>query len=494
MTHLPLPAVATHTCILGRLLQRSATFIAIAIPSLMSIEPRVCEAEALRDSVPNVVYILADDLGYGDLSCYGQKKFSTPNIDRLAREGMKFTQHYSGSTVCAPTRSCLMTGQHTGHTYIRGNRGHKPIGEEPLPAEIVTLAELLHQAGYATGAFGKWGLGYPGSEGDPIHQGFDTFFGYNGQRQAHDFYPPLLFHDERRVELDGKTYAHELIVRQALKFIREHRDRPFFCYLPVTIPHAAMQVPAEYHDPWRKRLPQFEDRIGRYSHDTRVKNPVAAFAGMMTKLDEDVGRVLALIDELGLDRQTIVMFTSDNGPHHEGGHDPGYWDSNGPLTGHKRDLTEGGIRVPMLARWPGRIAPGTVADHISAHWDVLPTCCELAGVSPCKQDIDGLSFLPTLLGQPEKQREHDYLYWEFTEQGGKRAARAGRWKAIQLDLLKQPPGKIQLYDLENDLAEQNDIAADHPEVVARMERLMNEAHEPSKLFPIPMLDKQKETR
>jgi len=438
------------------------------------------------DAPPNIVYILADDLGYGDLNCYGQTKFATPNIDRLARDGMKFTQHYSGSTVCAPTRSSLMTGQHTGHTPIRGNLEQRPIGQAPLPAEAVTVAELLKRAGYATGAFGKWGLGPPGSEGDPIDQGFDEFFGYNCQRNAHNFYPKYLFRNREKIELNGKTYSHDLIAEQALEFIRRHKDGPFFCYLPVTIPHAAMQVPAAYHDPWRKKLPQFEGKIGRYSHGTKVINPVAAFAGMMTKLDEDVGRVLDLLAELGIDERTLVVFTSDNGPHHEGGHDPVFWDSNGPLTGHKRDLTEGGIRVPMLVRWPGKIAPGTASDHISAHWDVLPTCCELAGIEPPAK-IDGLSFLPTLLGKPTEQASHAWLYWEFTEQGGKRAVRMGPWKAIQHGIAKRP-GPIQLYHLDKDLAEQHNVAAKHSDIIALAKQAFAAAHEPSARFPLPAID------
>jgi len=387
---------------------------------------------AAADRPPNLIYIMADDAGYGDFSCYGQQQFTTPNIDRLATEGLLFTQHYSGSTVCAPTRCALMTGRHTGHCEVRGNREARPIGQEPIPAATVTVAELLKQAGYRTGAFGKWGLGYPGSEGDPNQQGFDEFYGYNCQRNAHNYYPEYLFHNDQKVPLDGKTWSHDLIMAEALRFIRENKDRPFFCYLPVTIPHAAMHVPEEYAAPFREKFPQFEDKIGRYS-GPEVKNPIAAFAGMMTKMDEDVGRVLALLKELGIDEQTVVMFTSDNGPHTEGGHDPEFFDSNGPLTGFKRDLTEGGIRCPLLVRWPGKVEPGTRTDLISAHWDFLPTACELAGVAP-PDDTDGLSMAPTLLGKSAEQKPHQYLYWEFYERGGKRAARMGKWKAIQLRL------------------------------------------------------------
>ena len=440
----------------------------------------VATSAAPERKKPNIVYIIADDLGYGDLSCYGQTHFQTPHIDGLAKEGLKFTQHYAGSTVCAPSRCVLMTGLHTGHSYVRGNKEHKPVGQEPIPADTVTVAERLKAAGYATGAFGKWGLGYPGSEGDPVHQGFDEFFGYNCQRNAHRYYPDFLWHNEKRVDLDRKTYSHLLIMERALDFIRRHKDRPFFCYMPVTIPHAAMQAPEKYVAPFRKTFSEFADTVGRYA-GTETKNPVAAFAGMMTVLDESVGQVLALLAELSLDEQTVVMFTSDNGPHYEGGHKPDFFDSNGPLKGHKRDLTEGGIRVPMLARWPGRIRPGSTTDHISGFQDVMPTLCDLAGTA-APDGIYGLSFLPTLLGQADRQKAHPYLYWEFYEHGGKRAVRKGRWKAIQTGLQKKPVGPVRLYDIEKDLGETTDVADAHPEIVAEMKRLFAEAHTPSAIW------------
>ncbi|MEZ6092278.1 MAG: sulfatase-like hydrolase/transferase, partial [Pirellulaceae bacterium] len=296
-----------------------------------------------QSTSPNIIYILLDDAGYGDLSCYGQTKFQTPNIDRLASEGMKFTQHYSGSTVCAPTRCCLMTGVHTGHSYVRGNREVKPEGQAAMPADIVTIPRLLKSAGYATGAFGKWGLGAPGSSSDPAEH-FDQFFGYNCQREAHNYYPNHLWKNRQRIALDGETYTATLIGDAALRFIRDNKDRPFFAFLPVTIPHAAMHAPESYVSPFRKRFPEFEDVIGKYS-GPQVKNPVAAFAGMMTLLDEQVGQILDLLAELQLDENTLVMLTSDNGPHQEGGHRPEFFDSNGPLRGHKRDLYEGGIRA-----------------------------------------------------------------------------------------------------------------------------------------------------
>ncbi len=429
---------------------------------------------------PNIIYIMADDAGYGDLSCYGQKLFETPCIDRLAAEGLKFTQHYSGSTVCAPSRCSLMTGLHTGHCQVRGNKEHKPVGQEPIAGDTVTVAKLLKNAGYATGMFGKWGLGYPGSEGDPMNQGFDEFFGYNCQRNAHTYYPKWLFHNDQKIELDGKTYSHDLIADQTLKFIRDHADGPFFCYMPVTIPHAAMHVPEEYVAPFRKKFPQFEDKIGRYSGPT-VKNPIAAFAGMMTKMDEDVGRVVDLLKELGIEKNTLVIFTSDNGAHREGGHDPGFFDSNGPLNGLKRSVTEGGIRAPFIAWWPGTIKANTATDHISAFWDFLPTACELAGAG-ASADIDGISYLPTLLGKCDEQDQHEYLYWEFFEQGGKRAARMGKWKAVQRNVHADLDSPILLFNLEEDLGETADVAAANPEIVEKIREIFRDAHAPSEIF------------
>lgn len=428
------------------------------------------------DRKPNIIYILLDDAGYGDFGCYGQKKFDTPHVDRLAAEGMKFTQHYSGSTVCAPTRCVLMTGRHTGHCSVRGNREHKPVGQEPMSATETTIAELLQDAGYRTGGFGKWGLGYPGSVGDPLNKGFDVFYGYNCQRNAHTYYPTWLYDNDKKIALDGKTYSHDLIMDRALEFIRDSKDKPFFCFLPMTIPHAAMHVPGAYSEPFKKKWPQFNDKIGRYAGPP-VKNPIAAFAGMMVKMDEDVGRVMALVKELGLDENTVVMFSSDNGPHKEGGHDPVFFDSNGPLTGFKRDLTEGGIRAPMLVRWPGKVKPGTVSDHISAHWDVLPTVCDIAGIK-VPANIDGLSMLPTLQ-ENDAQKQHDYLYWAFYERGGKQAVRMGKWKAIQRNLNKNADSPVLLYDLEADLAEQTDVAAKHPQIVAKMKAIFKEAYEPN---------------
>ena len=433
-----------------------------------------------EERTPNIIYILLDDAGYGDLSCFGQKKFKTPNIDELASRGMRFTQHYAGSTVCAPTRSALMTGLHTGHTFIRGNREIQPEGQTALPAGTVTMPKLLQKAGYVTGAFGKWGLGAPGSEGDPTRQGFEKFYGYNCQREAHNYYPTHLWNNREKVELDGKTYAHDVIMDEALKFVRTNKDKPFFCFLPITIPHAAMQVPAKYADPFRKKFSQFEDEIGEYA-GTEVENPVAGFAGMMTKMDEDVGRVVSLLNELGLAEDTIILLSSDNGPHIEGGHNPKFFDSNGPFRGFKRDLYEGGIRVPLIATWPEKIKPGTESGHACAHWDLLPTFCELAKAKT-PEKVDGISFLPTLLGK-ESQKKHDYLYWEYHGQGGKQAVLFDDWKVLHLNLNKvEAKRRIEVFNLGNDLGEKNNVADANPEIVARAKKMFTDSHVPSKFW------------
>ena len=438
-------------------------------------------ARSEATSQPNIIYILLDDAGYGDLSCYGQTKFLTPNIDRLASEGMKFTNHYSGSTVCAPTRSVIMSGLHTGHTPSRGNREIKPVGQFPIPATTFTIAEALKKAGYATGAFGKWGLGNPGSEGDPIHQGFDRFFGYNCQRNAHTYYPTWLFDDLRKIELDGKTYAHDLIMDKAVEWIDRQHENPFFCFLPVTIPHAAMHVPEKYAAPFRKKFPEFENKVGRYGNNKPfAKNPAAQFAGMMTALDVGIGRVLKSLKKHQIDQNTIVLLSSDNGPHKEGGHMPNYFNSNGGLRGFKRDLYEGGIRCPLLVRWPGKVEAGSTSNHISAHWDLFPTFCELAGINP-PEGLDGISFLPTLLGK--EQEKHEHLYWEFYEGGGKRAVRIGKWKAVQNQVnRKGKDAPIEIYDLESDRAETSDLAAHNSELIARIQKIFEQSHTPSPLW------------
>lgn len=431
------------------------------------------------ERAPNIIYIMADDLGYGDLSCFGQRKFDTPNIDRLASEGVTFTDYYAGSTVCAPTRCVLMTGVHTGHAFVRGNREVQPEGQAPMPADIVTLPRRLKDTGYTTGMFGKWGLGAPGSESDPSTH-FDEFFGYNCQRQAHTFYPSHLWHNDEKVLLDKDTYSADLISDALLDFVKKHKDQPFFAYVPFTIPHAAMHVPEDDHAPFRAKWPQFDNKIGKYQGPP-VVNPVAAFAGMMTRMDRHVGQLLDLLTELGIDDNTIVSFTSDNGPHMEGGHDPKFFDSNGPLRGHKRDLYEGGIRVPFLARWPGKIKPGSVCNIPVAMWDVMPTCLEIAGMKP-PAGLDGISYLPALLGNESEQQRHEYLYWAFYERGGKQAVRWGKWKGVRNNVGKNPDSMLELYDLSTDLGEVTNVAGEHPDIVERIDGYMRDAYTPSDLW------------
>lgn len=430
---------------------------------------------------PNILYILLDDCGWGDLSCYGQERFSTPNIDRLAAQGMRFTDHYSGAPVCAPSRCCLMTGVHAGHAAIRDNGFHFPEGEPPLAADAVTIPRLLRGRGYRAGMFGKWGLGYPGSVSDPTEH-FDEFFGYNCQVQAHNYYPDHLWSNRKRVPLDRRTYAHDLIVDAAKRFIRESAGGPFFCYLPVTVPHAALQVPEEDAKPFRRKFWYYEAVPGFYDAGP-IRNPAACFAGMMTRLDRQVGEIMALLEELGVSDNTMIMLSSDNGPHVEGGAMPRFFHSAGPFRGFKRDLYEGGIRVPMIARWPGRIRPGAVTSLPSAFWDVMPTLCELAGIE-APAGIDGLSFQPTLLGRNSDQRRHQYLYWEWPNMGGRQAIRVDNWKGVRYRVKGRPETPLQLYDLSADPGERNDLAAQNHAMAEKMVRMMSEARVESEAFPL----------
>lgn len=446
---------------------------------------------AAEPKPPNIIFILADDLGYAELGCYGQKKIRTPNLDRLAAEGIRFTQHYAGCAVCAPSRCVLMTGKHTGHAHIRSNAEVQPEGQRPIRADSVTVAKILKARGYATGAVGKWGLGPPGSEGDPTKQGFDLFFGYNCQRHAHNHYPTYLWRNDKRVPIEGNTggptgkqHSHDLFEAEALQFIKDHKAEPFFLYVPFTIPHMAMQVPEDslkdYLGKWDD--PPYKGGKGYLPHD----NPRAAYAAMVTRMDRSVGRILALLKELGLDERTLIMFSSDNGPgDNYGGIDSVFFESAGPLRGYKGSLYEGGIRIPLIARWPGHIKGGGVSDLPSAFCDLLPTCCELAGADVPK-GIDGISYLPTLVGVGQQKR-HPFLYWEYHSGGGQQAVRIGDWKGIRQDLHK---GKtdLQLYDLAKDIGEKNDVAAQQPEMVQRMVQIMAEQHTPSALFPIKVLD------
>ena len=474
-------------------MNKSALFLAFSL--LFFVSCQQIQKKATEPTKPNIVYILADDLGYGDLSVYGQTHFQTPNLDKMAAEGMLFTQHYAGTTVCAPSRSSLMTGLNTGHTPIRGNKEWKPEGQWPIPDSTFTIAEMLKKAGYTTGGFGKWGLGYPGSEGDPNKQGFDEFYGYNCQRLAHNYYPGHLWDNQEKVILEGNTgdefgqYAPELIHKRALQFIEKNKDNPFFLFYPNTIPHAELLLPEENLAQFRgKFLPEKNYKGAEPGSPGFREGPYgtqpeshAAFVAMVTLLDKQVGEVLAKLKELGLEKNTLVIFTSDNGPHLEGGADPDYFDSNGKLKGYKRDLYEGGIREPMIAWWPGKIEVGSTNDHISAFWDVMPTIAELVGIEAPK-NIDGISFLPSLL-KKEGQKQHDYLYWEFHEQGGRKALRKGDWKLVQYNVFDTEKTTTELYDLSNDIGEENNVAAENPEIVAELLKLMNSARTESEAFP-----------
>jgi arylsulfatase A-like enzyme len=408
------------------------------------------------DAPPNVVFILADDLGYGDLGCFGQTLIQTPHIDRLAVEGTRFTQAYAGATVCAPSRCSLMTGRHNGHAAIRGNREVQPEGQTPMPADTFTVAHLMRQAGYATGIIGKWGLGHPGSDSTPDKMGFDYFFGYNCQRKAHEYYPESLWRNGEQVSLGGEQYSHDLLADDALDFVRGHRDRPFFLYLAFTIPHSRLQVPD----------------LGPYT-DRDWPDNLKTLAAMITRLDRDIGRLMALLKDLGLDERTLVFFASDNGA----AYNDSLFHHSGPLRGRKRDLYEGGLRSPIIARWPGRIPAGTVSRQVWAFWDLLPTLGELT-----RQDvpagIDGVSILPALL--EGRAVEHPPLYWEFHERGFNQAARIGDWKAVR----NAPGTPVELYDLATDTGEQRDVAADHPDVVRQFEDYLATARVESDLWPI----------
>lgn len=451
--------------------------------TLLAAIPR-CEAqETGKKEAMNVIYILADDLGYGDLGCYGQQKINTPHLDRMAQEGLLFTQHYAGCTVSAPSRCSLMTGLHTGHAQIRGNKEIKPEGQQPMTADTYTLGKLMKHAGYATGIFGKWGLGHPGSTSVPSLMGFDEFYGYNCQRQAHTYYPEHLWHNNTPVpipenESNGrKTFSQDLIHEQALKFIRDNKKQPFFAMLTYTLPHAELNLP---HD---ELYQQYENAFEEVPYDGRngyyaSEKPNASFAAMVSRLDKYVGEVMTELKELGLDKNTLVIFTSDNGPHREGGANPDYFESYGPLKGTKRDVYEGGIRVPMLAWCPGSVQQGTRTTHISAFWDIMPTLAELTK-TPLPQTTDGISILPTLFNK-KGQKQHKYLYWEFHELNGRVALRSGNWKLIRQPVVGNTI--LELYDLSKDIHEDNNLAAQYPKKVKELEKLMNGARTESPLF------------
>ncbi len=439
------------------------------ISGLLALVLTGCAATRER---PNVIFILADDLGYGDLGCYGQKVIRTPHLDRLAAEGTRYTQFYAGSTVCAPSRCCLMTGMHTGHATVRGN------ALVPLRPKDLTVAEAFKRAGYATGIVGKWGLGEHGTTGIPNRKGFDEWFGYLNQKHAHNYYPEKLWRNEQEITLEGnlnggrKQYSHDLFTKEALSFVERHRGNPFFLYLAYTIPHANNERGRETGD--GMEVPDY----GPYA-DRDWPEPEKGKAAMIARMDADIGRLMDRLKQLGIDRRTLVLFSSDNGPHHEGGVKPEFFDSNGELRGGKRDLYEGGIRVPLIVRWPDGMCAGCVNQvDVMAMWDFLPTACELVG-QPIPEGVDGISMLPVFQGR--SGRGHEFLYWEFHEKGFFQAVRMGEWKAVR----KGPGQPLELYNLAMDRGERFDVADEHPDVVARIEGYLKTARTESAEWPVP---------
>jgi arylsulfatase A len=442
---------------------------------------------------PNIIYLMLDDAGINDFGCYGQKIIQTPNIDKLSEEGMKFTQVYCGTPVCAPSRCNLITGKHNGHSYIRGNRQYPPHGQLPLAESETTVAELLKEAEYATGMIGKWGLGIEKNEGNPMNHGWDFFYGYTDQVLAHNYYPEYLVRNSEHEMLDNKVkyldtaawhdgygsyatkksdYSNDLFNKEALKFIDKHKNNPFLLYLPYTIPHKNGEAP----NGQKQEVPDY----GIYA-DKDWESDTMGYAAMLTRLDGYVGELVAKLKEHKLDSNTLFIFTSDNGPMGEKTGFTKFFDSNGPYRAGKRDPYEGGVRMPFIARWPGKIKAGTVNDHITAFYDFLPTCCDLAGIET-PEWTDGISYLPTLLGNDDEQKAHDYIYWEFHEGDGWQAIRKGKWKAVRPRALRKPDEPIELYDLSTDIGEENNIADKHPEMVEELAKLMDEAHVPSEEF------------
>lgn len=446
-----------------------------------------CASNAAQASKPgkekktNIIYIMADDLGIGDLGCYGQQQIQTPGIDALAANGMRFLQHYSGSTVSAPSRCCLMTGKHTGHAAIRGNHGQKASDglryDSPLPATEVTVASIMKANDYKTACIGKWGMGAFDNEGAPQRHGFDYFFGHLGQGHAHFYYPDFLYENNEKVMLNKNTYAHDMIMARAHKFIEENADLPFFIYLTPTIPHAELAVPEGGLGAYENA---FEEKPYVGTHYCSQPKPRATYAAMVSRLDADVQSLVSLLKKKGIYENTIIIFTSDNGVHKEGGHNPEFFNSNGRFRGVKRDLYEGGIRTPFIVQWPGHIKAGSTSEHISAFWDFLPTMCDLIGVDT-PQQTDGISYLPSLLGK-KKQRKHSHLYFEFHEEGGKQAVIKDGWKLIRFQVNKPEKTYYELYNLNVDDEEKNNLADTEKKRVEELMRVMDSSRTSNRLF------------
>jgi arylsulfatase A len=475
----------------------------LLFPALVTVAlvPVVNPAQAQKTkALPNIIYILADDLGYGDIGCYGQKYIKTPYIDRLASEGILFSQHYTGAPVCAPARCCLLTGKHTGHAYIRDNLELKDsiaykTGQAPISDETYTVAEMLKKSGYATAIIGKWGLGSLASPGAPNKQGFDLFYGYADQVHAHNHFPDFLWRNDkqeflpgniasvhpkidRSQEIDnqeykkylGKHYSLDLMADEAVRFIRENRSHPFFLYLTFVVPHKALQVPdkslAKYNGMFDEK--PYDGKMGYTPHP----RPLSVYAAMITRMDSKIGMIIQTLKKLGIDENTLIMFSGDNGPAGGAGLNPRFFNSTGGLRGGKSQVYEGGIREPFIARWPGKIKHGTTTDHVSAHYDLMVTLAELTGEELA--ETDGISFLPTLLGQTELQKQHEYLYWEFASGGGQYAVRAGNWKGVRMGAARNPESQWEVYDLSGDKTETTNVAAQHPELVAKFKQIVNQ--------------------
>lgn len=463
------------------------------------------QAQTIKKQKPNIIYIYADDMGYGELGCYGQQKIKSPNLDKLAKEGIRFTQHYTSAPVCAPARCMLMTGKNAGHSYIRGNyelggfEDEKEGGQMPLPEGIFTLPKMMKNAGYVTGMIGKWGLGMNNNTGDPNKQGFDYYYGYLDQKQAHNFYPTHLWENGNWDTLNnpyinvhrpiphnspdsvfeyykGKDYSITKMAEKTLAFIRKNKNKPFFLYLPYTGPHVSLQAPDEAV---KEYIGQFDEQP--YYGDKGYapsKYPLSTYAAMITYMDKQVGRIMALLKELKLDNNTIVMFSSDNGSSFNvGGVDNEYFNLKGGLRGFKQDLYDGGIRIPFIARWPKKIPAGKVTHHISAQFDLMATLAQLTGAKPPAND--GLSFLPTLLGRVKQQQQHPFLYFEFSEKSGQVAIRMGKWKGVKSNMKKDRNTPWEIYDMEADEKEKTDLSAQHPELVKKFDAILRKEHQSS---------------
>ena len=450
----------------------------------------IASAQNKANRPPNIILIVADDLGYADLGCYGQQKTETPNIDQLAKHGLRFTQFYAGTTVCAPSRASLLTGLHTGHTPVRGNKGFQPEGQFPLPDSTVTIANILSDHGYATAAFGKWGLGYVTTTGDPNKKGFDQFFGYNCQTLAHNYFPDHLWNNHERLEFpmnadSNAVYSADYIHAHAMQFLRGRHEKPFFLFLPYTLPHGDVITPHDsVYNYYVRKFDEVAQQPGPVKNDGEKHRfepyPHAAFATMVSRLDTYTADILKAIKEEGIEENTLVIFTSDNGPHRENGGDPDFFNNHGILRGIKRDMYEGGIRVPFIAYWKGKIQAG-VSNQPAVFYDLYPLFEQLAGI-PINKNIDGISILPLLTGK--KQPVHNYFYWEFHENGGRQAVRWKDWKAVKLDVNKNAKAPVELYNLATDPSEQNNVAAKYPAIANQLDGFIKQAHKPDKNWPL----------